>query len=323
MEYRFFITEDKKKEWRKETFGDEYEKLLQNYLHCNVDIKQGPGRATLYKDDFWLTKHKGKHSRPTFVWQRKVINEDVCFYVYRTAYRHDKYSTEITQGNKDSYIAKNQLSEKEEVELNNFYKSIVESRKVKKEESLSALSPNELAFISSMLPINHSLFKDPIYETREWVEDITNEDDVNGAFDEFSMAAQKIEEYILDNIDSDDGWGQVPAKDRNVLIYHRGSDWILAAAPLKDDKNKINKIINRECPTDFLRGYPFTFLSSEDEWRRMEKESKSNLVLTEEQVQVVATNAPNYPLFISGRAGSGKSTVLQYLFAEIVLTIVR
>lgn len=170
-----------------------------------------------------------------------------------------------------------------------------------------------------MLPINHSLFKDPIYETREWVEDITNEDDVNEAFDEFSMAAQKIEEYILDNINGVDGWGQLSAKDRIILIYHRGTDWILAAAPLKDDKIKINKIINGECPTDFLRGYPFTFLSSEDEWRRMEKESKSNLVLTEEQVQVVATNAPNYPLFISGRAGSGKSTVLQYLFAEVVL----
>lgn len=51
----------------------------------------------------------------------------------------------------------------------------------------------------------------------------------------------------------------------------------------------------------------------------MEKESKSNLVLTEEQVQVVASNEPNYPLFISGRAGSGKSTVLQYLFAEVLL----
>ena len=319
MEYRYFITEDKKKEWKKEKFGDEYEKLLLNFLNCNVDIKQAPGKASLLQDDFWLTKHTGKHSRPTFVWQRKVINEDVCFYVYRTAYRHDKYSAEITQGNKDSYIAKNQLTEKEEVELDNCYKSIVESRKVKKQETLATLSPNELAFISSMLPINHSLFKDPIYETREWVEDITNEDDVNEAFDEFSMAAQKIEEYILDNINGVDGWGQLSAKDRIILIYHRGTDWILAAAPLKDDKTKINKIINGECPTDFLRGYPFTFLSSEDEWRRMEKESKSNLVLTEEQVQVVATNAPNYPLFISGRAGSGKSTVLQYLFAEVVL----
>lgn len=125
-----------------------------------------------------------------------------------------------------------------------------------------------------MLPINHSLFKDPIYETREWVEDITNEDDVNEAFDEFSMAAQKIEEYIFDNIGSDDGWGQVPAKDRNVLIYHRGSDWILAAAPLKEDKNKINKITNGECPTDFLRGYPFTFCHQKmngDEWKKKAK----------------------------------------------------
>lgn len=274
MEYRYFITEDKKKEWKKEKFGDEYEKLLLNFLNCNVDIKQAPGKASLLQDDFWLTKHTGKHSRPTFVWQRKVINEDVCFYVYRTAYRHDKYSAEITQGNKDSYIAKNQLTEKEEVELDNCYKSIVESRKVKKQETLATLSPNELAFISSMLPINHSLFKDPIYETREWVEDITNEDDVNEAFDEFSMAAQKIEEYILDNINGVDGWGQLSAKDRIILIYHRGTDWILAAAPLKDDKIKINKIINGECPTDFLRGYPFTFCHLKmngDEWKKKVK----------------------------------------------------
>lgn len=118
------------------------------------------------------------------------------------------------------------------------------------------------------------MFKDPIYETREWVEDITNEDDVNEAFDEFSMAAQKIEEYILDNINGVDGWGQLSAKDRIILIYHRGTDWILAAAPLKDDKIKINKIINGECPTDFLRGYPFTFCHLKmngDEWKKKVK----------------------------------------------------
>ena len=59
MEYRYFITEDKKKEWKKEKFGDEYEKLLLNFLNCNVDIKQAQGKATLLQDDFWLTKHTG------------------------------------------------------------------------------------------------------------------------------------------------------------------------------------------------------------------------------------------------------------------------
>lgn len=52
MEYRYFITEDKKKEWKKEKFGDEYEKLLLNFLNCNVDIKQAPGKASLLQDDF-------------------------------------------------------------------------------------------------------------------------------------------------------------------------------------------------------------------------------------------------------------------------------
>lgn len=36
----------------KEKFGDEYEKLLLNFLNCNVDIKQAPGKASLLQDDF-------------------------------------------------------------------------------------------------------------------------------------------------------------------------------------------------------------------------------------------------------------------------------
>lgn len=38
MEYRYFITEDKKKEWKKEKFGDEYEKLL-----CKPPIQRKVG----------------------------------------------------------------------------------------------------------------------------------------------------------------------------------------------------------------------------------------------------------------------------------------
>ena len=54
----------------------------------------------------------------------------------------------------------------------------------------------------------------------------------------------------------------------------------------------------------------------------MELEKKSNMVLSEEQVGVVSGKI-QYPLFITGRAGSGKSTVLQYLFAEIILRYVH
>lgn len=319
MEYKYIITSEKRKEWDKENFGADYNKLLNSFLRLNTDIQNGgPGKASILKDDFILTKHNGKRSRPTFVWQR-IIKDDYCFYVFRAAYRHDEYQAEIKQGKISNYIEKKQLTEFENDELDKISKNLKEKRNAKPQIHLQPLSSAEFSFISSLLSINHTLFKDPIYETKQWVEDITSEDDHTDAFDEFSLAAQEIENYILTNIDNYKGWGEIKIKERTILIYHKDDSWILAGAPYSKDKIKIDTIKQRGCPSDFLRGYPFSFLNTRDEWRRMEKESKSNLVLTEEQVQVVACNEPNYPLFISGRAGSGKSTVLQYLFAEVFL----
>lgn len=318
MEYKYVITSEKIREWKKENFGVEFDKILQSFLALKSDIKNGPGKLSRLKDDFYLTKHVGKHSRPTLVWLR-LVKDDICFYVFRAAYRHDEYMTEINVGKLPNYIGTKLLSENEEAEIKSKYEEIVSKRNAKPQVCLSPLTTNELAFISSLLPINYDLFKDPIYETRQWVDDITSEDDDSDSFDEFSLAAQMIENYIFDNIDSENGWGEISIKERLILIYHKEDSWILAGAPFSTDIEKINSIKKQGYPADFLRGYPFTFLGTKDEWRRMEKESKSNLVLTEEQVQVVASNEPNYPLFISGRAGSGKSTVLQYLFAEVLL----
>ena len=96
-----------------------------------------------------------------------------------------------------------------------------------------------------------------------------------------------VNDEYFDNIDSENGWGEISIKERLILIYHKEDSWILAGAPFSTDIEKINSIKKQGCPADFLRGYPFTFLGTKDEWRRMEKESKSNLVLTEEQVQEV------------------------------------
>lgn len=318
MEYKYIITSEKKREWEKENFGVEFDKILQSFLGLKSEIINGPGKSSRLKDNFYLTKHVGKHSRPTLVWLR-LVEGDICIYVFRAAYRHDEYMTEINVGKLDNYIGTKLLSEQEETEIRLACKEIISKRNAKPQMRLSPLTTNELAFISSVLPINYELFKDPIYETRQWVNDITSEDEDSEGFDEFSLAAQMIEHYIFNNIYSENGWGEIPIKERVILIYHKEDSWILAGAPFSNDTAKINEIKKQGCPVDFLRGYPFTFLGTKDEWRRMEKESKSNLVLTEEQVQVVAGNEPNYPLFISGRAGSGKSTVLQYLFAEVLL----
>lgn len=241
MEYKYVITSEKIREWKKENFGVEFDKILQSFLALKSEIKNGPGKSSRLKDDFYLTKHVGKHSRPTLVWLR-LVKDDICFYVFRAAYRHDEYMSEINVGKLPNYIGTKLLSENEEAEIKSKYEEIVSKRNAKPQVCLSPLTTNELAFISSLLPINYDLFKDPIYETRQWVDDITSEDEDSDSFDEFSLAAQMIENYIFDNIDSENGWGEISIKERLILIYHKEDSWILAGAPFSTDIEKINSI---------------------------------------------------------------------------------
>ena len=317
MEYIYYFTNTKQLWWDKKGFSPEFNKLKDQFAKSHYEIRDYKGESSRIVDNLWITRIKGKHGRPTFVWLRKVIN-DVCFYVFRDAMYHDEYRKKITDQNKNQYLQQQELTRDEEEEISKFYESLVDERNRIPHEQKPSLTDTERLFICQPLNINCNLFRDAIFETREWVDDIVSSEDV-GKFDEFSKAAQKIFEYTINHENAPDGWGEIIVKERCILIYHKDKNWILVAAPSKEDNERIKKIKSEEIPSDYLRGYPWTFLESEDEWRRMEKDVKSNLVLTQQQVDVVADSNINYPLFISGRAGSGKSTVLQYLFAEIVL----
>lgn len=70
------------------------------------------------------------------------------------------------------------------------------------------------------------------------------------------------------------------------------------------------------------RSYPTYLLADEQSWLAIERGKEANLALSAEEEQIlksVSTSAPgngSLPLFINGRAGSGKSTMLLYLFAD-------
>lgn len=317
MEYIYYFTNAKQYWWNKQDFSAEFSKLREQFEKSHYEIRDYKGDSTCIVDKLWITRITGKHGRPTFVWLQKVEN-DVCYYVFREAMNHDEYRKKITEKTKISYRQQQELTHDEEEEIRKHYQALIDERNKIPHEEKPSMTDNERLFISQSLSINCDLFRDAIFETREWVDDIVSSEDED-KFDEFSEAAQKILAYIFDHDNHPDGWGEIIVKERCILIYHRNENWILVAAPSKEDREKIEKIKSEDIPSDYLRGYPYTFLDSEDEWRRMEKDVKSNLVLTKQQVEVVANSSINYPLFISGRAGSGKSTVLQYLFAEIVL----
>lgn len=70
------------------------------------------------------------------------------------------------------------------------------------------------------------------------------------------------------------------------------------------------------------RSYPAYLLADEESWLAIERGKEANLALSPEEEQIlksVSTATPgsgSLPLFINGRAGSGKSTMLLYLFAD-------
>lgn len=69
------------------------------------------------------------------------------------------------------------------------------------------------------------------------------------------------------------------------------------------------------------RAYPSVVLADDELWIDLERESEANMALSLEESEVLESarrsNQP-FPLFINGRAGSGKSTILQYLFADLL-----
>lgn len=180
------------------------------------------------------------------------------------------------------------------------------------------LSEEEIVFISSSLNINHDLFGlAVIYETKEWIDDIQNV-----GFLDFSNAATEIESFIYDNLLSENGWYTIEFKEKALLLYHNfinedENDWVLCRILQKKDNGEYDEYMKQK-PMDFHRGYPYTFLKDKDDWRIMELDKKSNMVLSKQQVGIVS-GEKEYPIFLTGRAGSGKSTVLQYMFAEVIL----
>jgi len=73
------------------------------------------------------------------------------------------------------------------------------------------------------------------------------------------------------------------------------------------------------------RSYPYLMVLDQNAWLAIQKDDEANLALSPEEADLLesihragAEGEYRYPLFINGRAGSGKSTMLQYLAADYV-----
>lgn len=120
------------------------------------------------------------------------------------------------------------------------------------------------------------------------------------------------------------GWG---------IWAYNDTDRTLLLAPVTDSTTQEAERVAREINATLSgqgadailrssrRAYPALLLADDELWIELEKESVANMALSPEESDVLASaRQPDhpFPLFINGRAGSGKSTILQYLFSDLL-----
>lgn len=305
MEYRYYITEEIRNKYFKlfpiaKSFLQETERSSVE-LHYEKSVKE------------LLAQKKTINSKQlVFIWLPLKYYNTYCIYILRHVDDYLIFDNDDSITNDPGKYATPliTLSTKEEKELHDYCQSL---HFHDDSNNNPELTDEENYFLDKVISFNHRLLKDEpvIYETDNWISDITS------VSEGFSSIAGYIHKFVEDGYfyNRNYGWGRTESlSGKFAVIYREDNKWILDG--LKDDGFDI--ALDRPKPIDLKRGYPYTLLEDPIKWIKMENVSKSNLALSEEQIDCIA--APlKYPLFITGRAGSGKSTALLYIFAEVLV----
>ncbi len=182
-----------------------------------------------------------------------------------------------------------------------------------------------------------------VLETETWVEKMKENSDFLGLYhrllyrwvdllssDQLRAAADNTESDIYWESDQDQSLGiaYLYRRDINRLLLleplrRTGSD----AALLEKHKENLSRIgrTSEELLRVAARSYPFLMVLDENVWLAIQKNKEANLALSPEEAELLdsirrggAEDRLSYPLFINGRAGSGKSTMLQYLATDYI-----
>jgi hypothetical protein len=194
-------------------------------------------------------------------------------------------------------------------------------------------APNEVEdsyLLSALEPAANPYHDSHCCETDLWVERIQQP--------EFSSRLSVFVDPILDTIDhQDEGLSEIRCKSDNSfgILFRRIPDANMVIlftpfrgnAPLDEIRTKFGSLVDSSTPFDHEQGlkrakraYSHDLILNEDAWFEIQKDSEGSMALSPEEVAVLESardpQGNGFPLFINGRAGSGKSTILQYLFSE-------
>lgn len=105
--------------------------------------------------------------------------------------------------------------------------------------------------------------------------------------------------------------------DKSIEVYIKNAD-----NSLSDEDKKLyaewTEFGDDNLKKQAQKGYPDLIMCGElKDWKKIENDEDANLALSEEEIKVLQET--HYPCFLNGLAGSGKTTILYYLFVNAFL----
>lgn len=318
MRFRYLITSEMRASLDKENFGEEVKRKLKDFEQCETEVK-----TSSLLSDLFLFKQVGSAGY-RYVWI-KYSREDVSIFVLRKVYRHDVYEKELTDATKKYWRRKHELSDAEMAEVEDLFSSLL------KKEEKSPL-PEEYRKYEEKRAFDKD--KDVIiYEMPLWHDGIRRIEK-----DKWEIIRRALAEDLLDNYEQYDVF--LYHRVNNYTITYRRGNRVLVQKGRngKEDKYETDifllqivegnepdfeELVNRQYDnpdvkylTSFSsKCYPDYYTYDYDTWKEVEEDNIANLALSEEEVRVLQD--VEFPFFVSGLAGSGKSTILYYLYANI------
>jgi hypothetical protein len=315
MDYVVYIADECRREAKTHNYTDALEKLAGD-----VERKQNVANFDQFPTPFFVKKKFGAF-QGRLIAAQEIININGTDYAIMKflaiLVKADKEYSEFqnnAKANGDKYLKRiNSVDLKKAIE-----ERVAEKPPIKKQ----SLSDEEKSFLYSS-NTNYSLENESlIYESEDWIKAINSKPYINylspicNAIS--SIVSKDSADIHFKNIES--------LSNHNIVFFVDHEKKYLFLIGLcsseEDSSNIFEQWKKRQESTDIARlarrSYPNYLLADPDIWFDIEKDPQSNFALSGEEITVLKSiNEQNpFPLFINGRAGSGKSTILQYIFAE-------
>ncbi|MDR2406586.1 MAG: ATP-binding domain-containing protein, partial [Bacteroidales bacterium] len=322
MAYIVYITVNCKDEAKKHNFEDALLKLKEN-IEKNQSISQ--------LERFGSTKYSSKKKFGSF--QGRLITYEKVYTVKQKEYAVIIFLTLFIRGDKEYSVfqrdpesnGKKYLSKIDDDAIQDYIEISVDKNPLPTKQQLHE---DEEAYLHSAGISDYNLDnEDLIYESDEWVRIIKQEP--------FSLLLPRIYDTVKKIYEktSDDNEIEIVQRNERIIFSLEKEKKRLSLLNIvnvqdQQQSTKTEKIIsdwNEKIDKDISivkRAYPQYILADETLWMGIEKDPLSNFVLSKEEIEILSSctrtqdQESAFPLFINGRAGSGKSTMLQYLFTD-------